>query len=100
METLMLRVQGAVDRWCRWMRFSPAADSAARRRFLIIQIDGLSSRIFDRAVGGGSLRGVRRLLAADRLRRRDLAVGLPTSTPFFQAAIMYGGRPDIPGFHF
>jgi hypothetical protein len=29
-----------------------------------------------------------------------MSVGLPTSTPFFQMAAMYGVRPDIPGFHY
>jgi hypothetical protein len=29
-----------------------------------------------------------------------MAVGLPTSTPAFQMAAMYGVRPDIPGFHY
>jgi hypothetical protein len=99
MESFILRVQSAVDRWSRWMRPSPPV-APPRRRFLIIQIDGLSRAILDRALAGGSLRNVRRLLATDRLRRRDLAVGLPSSTPFFQAALMYGGHPDIPGFHY
>jgi hypothetical protein len=29
-----------------------------------------------------------------------MSVGLPTSTPAFQMAAMYGVRPDIPGFHY
>ena len=29
-----------------------------------------------------------------------MSVGLPSSTPAFQAAAMYGVRPDIPGFHY
>ena len=43
--------------------------------------------------------GLARLVAAGRLRMRPLSVGLPSSTPAFQAALMYGVRPDIPGFH-
>jgi hypothetical protein len=31
---------------------------------------------------------------------RPMSVGLPSSTPAFQAAVMYGVRPDIPGFHY
>jgi CheY-like chemotaxis protein len=100
MEAIVLRIQGAIDRWSRWMRLSPPSSPAPSRRFLIVQIDGLSSTILDRALAGGSLRNLQRLLARDELSRRDLAVGLPTSTPYFQAALMYGGRPDIPGFHF
>ena len=82
------------------MRLAPPLGETSRRRFLIVQIDGLSRTLLDRALAGGSLRGLRRLLASGRLARRDLSVGLPASTPAFQAAIMYGGRPDIPGFHF
>jgi hypothetical protein len=29
-----------------------------------------------------------------------MSVGLPSSTPAFQAAAMYGLKPDIPGFHY
>src|SRR2546428_809389 len=29
-----------------------------------------------------------------------MSVGLPTSTPAFQMSVMYGVRPDIPGFHY
>ena len=100
MESMVLRVQAVVDRWSRWMRLAPPLEETSRRRFLIVQIDGLSRTILERALAGGSLRGLRGLLASGRLARRDLSVGLPSSTPAFQAAIMYGGRPDIPGFHF
>ena len=100
MESVVLRTQGMVDRWSRWMRLAPPLGETSRRRFLIVQIDGLSRTLLDRALAGGSLRGLRGLLASGRLALRDLSVGLPSSTPAFQAAIMYGGRPDIPGFHF
>lgn len=82
------------------MRLGPPAGEEPRRRFLIIQIDGLSRGLLDRALAGGHMRNTRRLLASGQLERRELSVGLPTSTPAFQAALMYGVRPDIPGFHF
>jgi hypothetical protein len=100
MESLILRIQSIVDRCSRWMRLVPEKGRPSRRRFLIIQIDGLSREMFDRALPGDSLRNVRRLLLTGRLARRELSVGLPSSTPAFQASLMYGGRPDIPGFHF
>jgi hypothetical protein len=100
MEALVLRIQAIVDRWSRWMRLVPAEARPPRRRFLIIQIDGLSREMFDRALGGDSLRNVRRLVVTGQLAQRDLSVGLPSSTPAFQASLMYGERPDIPGFHF
>jgi hypothetical protein len=82
------------------MRLSPLAGEEPCRRFLIVQIDGLSRGILDRALAGDSMRNTRRLLATGQLERRELSVGLPSSTPAFQASIMYGVRPDIPGFHF
>src|SRR5207249_8811638 len=33
-------------------------------------------------------------------RLTPMSVGLPTSTPAFQMSVMYGVRPDIPGFHY
>jgi hypothetical protein len=33
-------------------------------------------------------------------RLESMSVGLPTSTPAFQMAAMYGVKPDIPGFHY
>src|SRR6185295_16094619 len=100
METLLLRLHAWVDRWSRWMRLSTPAGEEPRRRFLIVQIDGLSRGMLDRALAGGSMRNTRRLLVTGQLERRELSVGLPTSTPAFQASLMYGVRPDIPGFHF
>ena len=100
MEAVVIKIQAWVDRWSRWMRLGPTAGEEPRRRFLIVQIDGLSRRLLDRALAGGHMRNTRRLLATGQLERRELSVGLPTSTPAFQAALMYGVRPDIPGFHF
>jgi hypothetical protein len=43
---------------------------------------------------------LRRLLGRHGYRLEPMTVGLPTSTPAFQMAAMYGVRPDIPGFHY
>src|SRR5688572_16762047 len=40
------------------------------------------------------------LLATGGYRLHPMSVGLPTSTPAFQMAAMYGVQPDIPGFHY
>ena len=99
MDDLVLWLQRLADRAARWARLRvPAAGDG--RRFLIVQIDGLSRGVLDRAIRGGHARTIGRLLSSGRLRRRDLSVGIPSSTPAFQAALMYGVRPDIPGFHF
>lgn len=98
LDDLVLRFQARLDRLARWARLRlPAGDGD--RRFLIVQIDGLSRRTLDRALQAGRVPALARMLAAGRLTRRELSVGLPSSTPAFQAALMYGVRPDIPGFH-
>ena len=71
-----------------------------RRRFLIVQIDGLSRSVLERALAGGHMPFTARLLAKGKYRLTPMSVGLPTSTPAFQMAMMYGVRPDIPGFHY
>ena len=43
---------------------------------------------------------LRRQLERGEWRLRPMSVGMPTSTPAFQMAAMYGVRPDIPGFHY
>lgn len=98
-DELALRFQSTVDRLARWARLDPARRDGARR-FLIVQIDGLSAEVFDRALATGRVPNMARMLRAGLLDRTPMSVGLPSSTPAFQAAAMYGVRPDIPGFHY
>src|SRR5207237_442163 len=43
---------------------------------------------------------LRRVIERGGWRLHPMFVGLPSSTPAFQMAAMYGVRPDIPGFHY
>jgi len=99
LDELVLALQGLVDRIARWARLGPI-DDTARRRFLIVQIDGLSQEVFEGALETGGIPNTARLIASRRFLRRPMSVGLPSSTPAFQAAAMYGVMPDIPGFHY
>jgi Type I phosphodiesterase / nucleotide pyrophosphatase len=98
-DGLVLRLQLAVDALACWARLHPIPSPRARR-FLIIQIDGLSRMVLERALATRQVPAIARLLASGRLVNRPLSVGLPSSTPAFQAAVMYGVYPDIPGFHY
>jgi hypothetical protein len=98
LDELILKVQAMVDRAARWARLREAVPDG-RRRFLIVQIDGLSREVLTRALGSGRVPALAGLMVAGRLRWRDLSVGIPSSTPAFQLALMYGVHPDIPGFH-
>ncbi len=73
----------------------PAPDGG--RRFIAIQIDGLSHDHLLRALAMGQLPGIQRLLA-EGYRLQRWRCGLPTATPSVQAGLMYGNNWDIPAF--
>ena len=98
-DHLVLALQRLVDRFARWVRLGPPAEILPRR-FLIIQIDGLSNQVFEKALASRMIPNTARLIKSRRFERRPMSVGLPSSTPAFQAAAMYGVKPDIPGFHY
>jgi len=92
-EEVVLRLQEAVD--------SLGGESPAPgRRFLIVQIDGLARPVLLRALADGHMPFLQRLLTRRGFRLHATRAALPTSTPAFQLAAMYGVRPDIPGFHY
>ena len=95
----VLDLQIAIDRFIRRLRRG-GAPAVTQRRFLIVQIDGLSRAVLDKALASGHMRFVKQLLRRHGYRVQPMSVGLPTSTPAFQMAAMYGVRPDIPGFHY
>lgn len=99
LDDFFLFLQRALDRLIRRVRVGPAPRRDGRR-LLIVQIDGLSRSVLEEALAQGRMPFLRRLLARGRYRLQPMAVGMPTSTPAFQMAVMYGVRPDIPAFHY
>jgi Type I phosphodiesterase / nucleotide pyrophosphatase len=98
-DDAVLGAQHFVDRLIRRLRLGPAP-SRRGRRLVIVQIDGLSRAALDVALARGAMPFVSQLLGRRGYRLVPMSVGLPTSTPAFQLAAMYGVRPDIPGFHY
>jgi hypothetical protein len=98
LDDLVLSVQRLVDRFIRRARLG-APPAVGRRRLLVIQIDGLARDVLEHALAHGRMPFVRRLVGRG-WRVHPMFVGLPSSTPAFQMAAMYGVRPDIPGFHY
>jgi hypothetical protein len=96
---LALSAQRAVDRLIRRLRRG-AALTPTHWRLLVVQIDGLSRAVLEEALASGSMPFLARLLKRHDYRLKPMAVGLPTSTAAFHMAVMYGVRPDIPGFHY
>ena len=99
LDHLFLLVQGTLDRLIRRLRRG-GRPQRVRRRLVVVQIDGLSRTVFDRALAEGHMPFVAKMLAKGRHRLHPMSVGMPTSTPAFQMAAMYGVQPDIPGFHY
>ncbi|MGE5603337.1 MAG: alkaline phosphatase family protein, partial [Nitrososphaerales archaeon] len=72
-------------------------DCAGRRRFVVVQIDGLAHEYLLRALAAGHTPNIQRLIAhGSRLQR--WRCGVPSSTPASQSGIMYGNNWDIPAF--
>jgi len=99
LDGLVLALQQLIDRLVRRLRLGPAP-RPGQRRFVIVQIDGLSRAVLENALAGGRMPFLARLLARHRFRLTPMSVGMPTSTPAFQLGAMYGVHPDIPGFHY
>jgi hypothetical protein len=98
LDDLVLLAQHALDRLVRRLRLG-APPVPGRKRLLIVQIDGLSRAVLEEALARGRAPFLARLIRRSH-RLTPMSVGLPTSTPAFQMAAMYGVRPDIPGFHY
>lgn len=71
-----------------------------RRGLVIVQIDGLSFKRFQRALREGRLKYTRKLLRKRRLKLHRYLSEIPTSTPAFQAGMFYGDNSGVPGFQF
>ena len=99
LDDRILFLQRAIDRLVRRLRRG-GAPQPTRRRFLIVQIDGLSRDVLDQGLRSGHMPFLKRSLRRHGYRLEPMSVGLPTSTPAFQMAAMYGVYPDIPGFHY
>jgi hypothetical protein len=99
LDDAILSAQRAIDRAVRRFRRG-AAPVETQRRLLIVQIDGLSRTVLEPALEHGRAPFMKKLLKSHGYCLEPMSVGLPTSTPAFQMAAMYGVRPDIPGFHY
>lgn len=93
------RVVGLLDGLARWARMPPAP-AAPTRRFLVVQICGCSHEVVREATRRRRMPALGRLIHRGAVELHPIPSGLPTSTPAFQAGLMYGGPVDVPGFEF
>ncbi|HEX9102519.1 MAG TPA: alkaline phosphatase family protein [Polyangia bacterium] len=75
---------------------APIAPS--RRRVVLLQIDGLSSRRLLQALARGDMPHLARWLDSGQARLACLHAASPPSTPVFTAGLLYGARDGVPGF--
>ena len=67
---------------------------------VLIQIDGLSKREFERALNRNELPFLAKLIRHQHYHLHQLYSGLPASTPAFQAELFYGIKTAVPAFGF
>ncbi len=65
---------------------------------VVLHIDGLSAAALERAVAAGQMPFVRRLLDGEGYQVQPYRCGLPSTTPFAQAGILYGDSSEIPSY--
>ena len=68
------------------------------RRLLLLHLDGVGRRQLDFAMEHGYTPTLQRLLETGGHRLSNCRAGAPTSTPAFQAGLLYGAQHDIPGY--
>jgi Type I phosphodiesterase / nucleotide pyrophosphatase len=65
---------------------------------LLLHLDGVGRSQLDAALREGYVPNVAQLLDSGRYRVSPCRAGAPTSTPAFQAGLLYGDEGDIPGY--
>ena len=68
------------------------------RKLVILHIDGVSANTLERALGDGDMPHLQRLVDAEDYELHRYRCGLPSTTPFAQAGILYGDNSEIPSF--
>lgn len=101
------KVRRRFYRWYYHLKYLPfAAERKAQRQaaegrgFVGIQIDALAHEDLERALEGGHMPFLRRLIERDGWELRRYPAGLPSATPAAQASIFHGTKERIPAFRF
>ena len=68
------------------------------KRILLLHLDGVGQKQLEYAMDRGYAPTLRRLIERGPYRLSSCHAGAPTSTPAFQAGLLYGVTPDIPGY--
>jgi len=67
-------------------------------KLVILHLDGVSANTLQRALDRGEMPYLARLIAGEGYELHRYRCGLPSTTPFAQAGILYGDNSEIPSF--
>src|SRR5438046_8347425 len=67
-------------------------------KLVILHLDGVSANTLSKALDDGDMPFLRRLIDAEGYELHRYRCGLPSTTPFAQAGILYGDNSEIPCF--
>ncbi len=99
MNSLLNKILHPRESFYRYLsKFSEGNIEKKERRFIIIQIDGLSYFALKRALSFKFMPFISKLLNSETHKIARYDCGLPATTPAFMAGIMYGKNDEIPGF--
>lgn len=70
----------------------------AGKGLVILHLDGVGHRFLVRAIEQGRMPAVSRLIAEEGYVPLPYRCGIPSTTPFCQAGILYGDNAEIPSF--
>ncbi|WP_223644653.1 alkaline phosphatase family protein [Corallococcus sp. EGB] len=77
----------------------PPVAARRPRNALLVHLDGVPKALLDEAIMNGRMPFVSRLIRSGAYHLDNAFWGAPTSTPFFQAGLLYGLRhPNLPGY--
>ncbi len=68
------------------------------RKLVVLHVDGVSADALEGALRAKKMPSVQRLIDAEGYQVQRYRCGLPSTTPFAQAGILYGDNSEIPSF--
>lgn len=84
----------------RYLGLTPSEGTGEAPGLLLIQIDGLARTQLERAISGGRMPFLRRLMKRDGYVLGTFYPGQPSTTPAVQAELFYGVRAAVPAFSY
>ncbi len=102
-ETFLRRLRRRFSRseWlARLLRLPLSQGTETAPGLVMIQIDGLSQREFERALKRGEMPFLRRLIKRENYQLHRQYAGMPAATATVQAELFYGIKGAVPGFNY